>query len=172
MQSDRHSWLATPTHIFHVLYVGLYSSKHPGVSLSGTVRSRKEWDRRLHGSPWCRERERGRAGRASQPMRLSPRQRRQAGRARATPSRTSDRPPGVVPGRVEWGVPAPGLAARQGGATHWGLPQVAVGGAQPGPPWFCHTDTAAPHADGSSVTAPPAGRAADPPWFYQSRSRR
>jgi len=42
VQADRHSWRATHTHLFHVLYVGLYSLTHPGVSLYVTGRRMKE----------------------------------------------------------------------------------------------------------------------------------
>ena len=71
-----------------------------------------------------------------------------------------------------WWVPALALGVWQGVANHAVPRQVAVGEEQPGPPQFCHTDKDAQHADGDSVKAPQAGRAADLQWFYQSHSRR
>lgn len=69
-------------------------------------------------------------------------------------------PPGVGPGVVAWWVPALALGALQGVANHAVPRQAAVGGGQPGPPQFCHTDTDVQHADGGSVKAPQAGHAA------------
>jgi hypothetical protein len=69
-------------------------------------------------------------------------------------------------------VQALALGAWQGAANRAVPQQVVVGGEQPDPPQFCHTDTDAQHADGGSVKAPQAGHVRDRQWFYQSQSRR
>ena len=63
---------------------------------------------------------------------------------------------------VAWLGPAWALGVWQDVANHAVPQQVAVAGAQLSPLQFCHTDTDAQHADGGSVKAPQACRAADP----------
>lgn len=73
---------------------------------------------------------------------------------------------------VTRGGPALALGAWQGVVNRAVPRQVSVGWEHPSLPQFCPIDTDAQHVDGGRVKALQAGRAADPHWFYPSRSRR